>query len=153
MGRLGCMKEMIEYKEFCHDGFCRDEFGREEFERIKEIYRGENWVAYLQDDEALKRTFEKSLYCLGAYDGDKLVGFIRCVGDGEHIIFVQDLIVAADYQRQKIGTTLFRKVWDKYLHVRMFQVNTDIEDERDNLFYRSFGMKPICEGNMISYFR
>ena len=147
------MKKMIDYNELCHDGFCRDEFGREEFERIKEIYRGENWVAYLRDDEALKRAFEKSLYCLGAYDGDKLVGFIRCVGDGEHIIFVQDLIVAADYQRQKIGTTLFRKVWDKYLHVRMFQVNTDIEDERDNLFYRSFGMKTICEGNMISYFR
>ena len=47
------MKKMIDYKEFCQDGFCRDEFGREEFERIKEIYRGENWVAYLQDDEAL----------------------------------------------------------------------------------------------------
>ncbi|MCR4867114.1 MAG: hypothetical protein K5921_09325 [Lachnospiraceae bacterium] len=27
------------------------------------------------------------------------------------------------------------------------------EDERDNQFYRSFGMKPISEGNMISYFR
>jgi ribosomal protein S18 acetylase RimI-like enzyme len=147
------MKKMIDYKEFCQDGFCRDEFGHEEFERVKEIYRGEDWAAYLHDDEALKRAFEKSLYCLGAYDGDKLIGFIRCVGDGEHIVFVQDLIVAAEYQRQKIGTTLFKKVWDKYIHVRMFQVNTDMEDERDNQFYRSFGMKPICEGNMISYFR
>jgi ribosomal protein S18 acetylase RimI-like enzyme len=140
---MGRKKNMIDYKEF----------GTEELERIKEIYRGESWAAYLHDDEALKRAFEKSLDCLGAYDGDKLVGFIRCVGDGEHIVFVQDLIVESDYQRQKIGTTLFKKVWDKYLHVRMFQVNTDMEDERDNLFYRSFRMKPICEGNMISYFR
>lgn len=144
---------MIDYKEFCHDEFGHKELEYEEFERIKEIYRGENWFAYLHDDEALKRAFEKSLYCLGAYDGNKLVGFIRCVGDGEHIVFVQDLIVASDYQRQKIGTTLFKKVWDKYIHVRMFQVNTDMEDERDNQFYRSFGMKPICEGNMISYYR
>lgn len=134
---------MIEYKEF----------GLEEFERIKEIYRGEGWAAYLQDDEALKRAFEKSIYCLGAYDGNQLVGFVRCVGDGEHIVLVQDLIVASDYQRQKIGTSLFKKAWDKYIYVRMFQVNTDIEDERDNLFYKAWGMKPISEGNMISYFR
>ena len=66
---------------------------------------------------------------------------------------VQDLIVEADYQRRKIGTTLLKHVWDRYISVRMFQVNTDIEDERDNQFYRSFGMKPISEGNMISYFR
>ena len=136
-------KIMIEYKEF----------GLEEFERIKEIYQGEGWSAYLHDDEALKRAFDKSLYCLGAYDEKKLIGFVRSVGDGEHIVLVQDLIVEADYQRRKIGTTLLKHVWDRYINVRMFQVNTDIEDERDNQFYRSFGMKPISEGNMISYFR
>ena len=136
-------KIMIEYKEF----------GLEEFERIKEIYQGEGWSAYLHDDEALKRAFDKSLYCLGAYDENKLIGFVRSVGDGEHIVLVQDLIVEADYQRRKIGTTLLKHVWDRYISVRMFQVNTDIEDERDNQFYRSFGMKPISEGNMISYFR
>ncbi len=136
-------KIMIEYKEF----------GLEEFERIKEIYQGEGWSAYLHDDEALKRAFDKSLYCLGAYDENKLIGFVRSVGDGEHIVLVQDLIVEADYQRRKIGTTLLKHVWDRYINVRMFQVNTDIEDERDNQFYRSFGMKPISEGNMISYFR
>lgn len=134
---------MIEYKEF----------SLEEFDRIKEIYAKEGWMAYLHNDDALKRAYENSLYCLGAYSGDELVGFIRCVGDGEHIALVQDLIVVPEYQRQKIGTTLFKMVWDKYAHVRMFQVNTDIEDERDNKFYQSFGMKPIKEGNMISYFR
>ena len=136
-------KIMVKYKEF----------GLEEFERIKEIYQGEGWSAYLHDDEALKRAFDRSLYCLGAYDENKLIGFVRCVGDGEHIVLVQDLIVEANYQRRKIGTTLLKHVWDKYIHVRMLQVNTDIEDERDNQFYRSFGMKPISEGNMISYFR
>ncbi len=134
---------MVKYKEF----------GLEEFERIKEIYQGEGWNAYLHDDEALKRALDRSLCCLGAYDENKLIGFVRCVGDGEHIVLVQDLIVEANYQRRKIGTTLLKHVWDKYIHVRMSQVNTDIEDERDNQFYRSFGMKPISEGNMISYFR
>ena len=134
---------MISYKEF----------GTEEIERVKQIYEGEGWTAYLKDDEALIRAFKNSIYCLGAYSGDELIGFIRCVGDGEHIILVQDLIVVPEFQRQKIGTALFKAAWEKYGKVRMFQVNTDISDERDNSFYTSFGMKPIAEGNMISYFR
>ena len=45
------------------------------------------------------------------------------------------------------------EMWDKYIDVRMFQVNTDLEDEVDNHFYKSFGMKPLEEGHMISYYR
>lgn len=134
---------MITYKEF----------GAELLEEVKAIYASESWTAYLKDDEKLKRAFDNSLYILGAFGGDRLVGFVRCVGDGEHILLVQDLIVHPKYQRQKIGTTLFRMVWDKYADVRMFQVNTDMEDERDNRFYQSFGMKKLEEGSMVSYYR
>lgn len=122
-------------------------------ECVKEIYALEGWTAYLNSDEKLVRAFDNSLYCLGAFDGDKLVGFVRCVGDGEHILLVQDLIVDRAYQKQGIGTALFKEVWDKYKDVRMFQVNTDLEDEVDNRFYKSMGMKPLEEGHMISYFR
>lgn len=129
------------------------EFGIEEIEQVKQIYKSESWMAYLRDDEALKRAFINSIFCLGAYSDEKLIGFVRCVGDGEHIVMVQDLIVVPEYQRQKIGSSLFKMVSEKYSKVRMFQVITDINDERDNMFYKSFGMKPIVEGDMISYFR
>ena len=129
------------------------EFDSSLIERVKEIYALEGWRAYLNSDEKLIRAFENSLYLLGAFDGDKLVGFVRCVGDGEHILLVQDLIVDREYQKQGIGTNLFKTVWDKYKDVRMFQVNTDLEDEVDNHFYKSMGMKPLEEGHMISYFR
>ena len=129
------------------------EFGTEQMTRIREMYEQEGWNAYLHDDEKLRRAFTQSLYLLGAFDGGKLVGLIRCVGDGEHIVLVQDLIVDRAWRRQGIGSQLFRAVWEKYRTVRMFQVVTDIEDEADNRFYRSFGMKPLADGNMISYFR
>jgi GNAT superfamily N-acetyltransferase len=122
-------------------------------ERVKEIYVLEGWTAYLNSDEKLIRAFDNSLYILGAFDGDNLVGFVRCVGDGEHILLVQDLIVDKVYQKKRIGTTLFKTIWDKYKDVRMFQVNTDLEDEVDNHFYKSMGMKPLVEGHMISYYR
>ena len=129
------------------------EFDSSLIERVKEIFALEGWRAYLNSDEKLIRAFENSLYLLGAFDGEKLVGFVRCVGDGQHILLVQDLIVDKSYQKQRIGTTLFKMVWDKYKDVRMFQVNTDLEDEVDNHFYKSMGMKPLEEGHMISYFR
>ena len=76
-------------------------------EAIKDIYRKESWNAYLKDDEKLIRAFDNSLYTIGAFDDCKLVGFIRCVGDGEHVLIVQDLIVEPEYQQRKIGTYLF----------------------------------------------
>lgn len=66
-------------------------------ESIKDIYRKESWNAYLKDDEKLIRAFDKSLYIIGAFDNSKLIGLTRCVGDGEHILVVQDLIVDPEY--------------------------------------------------------
>ncbi|WP_197467954.1 GNAT family N-acetyltransferase [Clostridium sp. Marseille-P299] len=124
-----------------------------DFERIKEIYASENWRAYLQDDEKLKRAFNNSLLCLGAYEEDKLFGFVRCVGDGEHIIVVQDLIVHHDYQKLGIGTQLFQYVLDKYKNVRMFLVITDLYDEVDNKFYQKNGLVKIEQKEMVAYVR
>ena len=129
------------------------EFGLEEFDKIKEIFENEGWFSYLLDDEALKRAFEKSLYCLGAFDDDELIGFVRCVGDGEHIVLVQDLIVSPEHQKQKIGTALFQNAWDKYSQARTFLVVTDEDDSVSNHFYQSFGMKHLSKSRMVSYFR
>jgi ribosomal protein S18 acetylase RimI-like enzyme len=122
-------------------------------ESIKAIYRKESWNAYLQDDEKLIRAFNNSLYTMGAFDDCKLVGFIRCVGDGEHILVVQDLIVEPDYQQRRIGTYLFKAIMQKYSKVRIFMVVTDIEDIVDNKFYQSFNLKKLENMNMIAYIR
>lgn len=129
------------------------EFDSSLLESVKNIYEKEHWGAYLQDDAKLKRAFDNSLYLLGAFEDDRLIGFVRCVGDGEHILLVQDLIVEPEHQKQGIGTCLFKSVWEKYANVRMFHVVTDIEDKVDNHFYQSFGMKKLEEGDMVSYFR
>ena len=122
-------------------------------EEVKDIYRKESWNAYLKDDEKLIRAFDNSLYILGAFNEDKLIGFIRCVGDGEHILMVQDLIVETKYQQKGIGTYLFKEIMEKYKKVRMFTVLTDIEDVVDNKFYQSFNMKKLEDMNIIGYIR
>ncbi len=122
-------------------------------EEVKEIYRKESWNAYLKDDEKLIRAFNNSLYTLGAFEDSQLIGFIRCVGDGEHVLLVQDLIINPEYQQRGIGTYLFKTIMQKYSNVRMFMVVTDIEDVVDNKFYKSFNLKKIEEMNMVGYIR
>ena len=90
---------------------------------------------------------------MGAFDEGKLVGFIRCVGDGEHILVVQDLIVEPKYQRKGIGTHLFSIIMEMYSKVRMFMVITDIEDIGVNKFYKSFNFKKLNDMKMIAYIR
>jgi len=120
---------------------------------IKTLYEQHGWLAYLQDDAKLKRAFDSSLYMLGAYDGDELVGFIRCVGDGEHIVLVQDLIVAKGYQRKGIGRSLMLHAYEQFADVRMFMLNTDAMDAAANAFYQAMGMTKIEENGCITYMR
>ena len=129
------------------------EFDSSFIESVKDIYRKESWKSYLKDDARLVRAFDRSLNILGAFDNDELGGFIRCIGDGEYTLIVQDLIVRREYQQRGIGTYLFKTILQKYSEVRMFIVITDIEDEVDNKFYQSFNLKKLKDMHMVGYIR
>ena len=125
----------------------------ESLEAIKKLYRQHGWLAYLQDDAKLARAFDQSLYTLGAYDGGALVGFIRCVGDGEHIVVIQDLIVAESHLRRGIGSELMHKAFERFADVRMLMLLTDALDERANAFYQSLGMTKLEQNGCITYMK
>lgn len=132
---------MLEYKQF----------GSERLEEIKEIYKEQGWTAYLKDDAKLKRAYDNSLYVYGIFDEDRMIGFTRCVGDGEHIVLIEDLIIKAEYQRQGLGTKLLQHVFETFADVRMVSLYTDSVDVKANSFYRKTGMKSAEEKNMVSY--
>lgn len=127
------------------------ELGQDQLPRIVEIYHAAGWTAYLGDRESLTRAFERSLYALGAFREGRLIGFIRCVGDGEHIVYVQDLIVDTPYRRQGIGKALLRKVWERYPAVRMYALMTDASDAAANAFYQAMKMKTYEEAGLTGY--
>lgn len=121
---------------------------------IKEILLENQWFSYLHDDQLLIEAFQNSLEVLGAFnESDELIGYIRCVGDGAHVVLIQDLILKKAYQRQGIGTKLIQYIFDKYAHVRMLLVITDLEDEMDNNFYQKQKMHVIKDKHMIAYIR
>ena len=77
---------------------------------ILELYKSVGWSNYYENPELLKEAYKNSLFIVGAYSDDKLIGIIRVVGDGCSIIYVQDIIVAPAYQRKGIGKRLLDKI-------------------------------------------
>lgn len=120
--------------------------------QIKALYEESGWSSYLGNDEKLKNAIKNSLLTLAYMDGGELLGFVRCVGDAEHVVLVQDLIVKKDYRRKGLAKKLMKEVFKKYKGVRWIQVNTDVEDEVANAFYKAIGMKDISEAGVVSYF-
>ena len=66
------------------------------------------------------------------------------MGDGHTIIFVQDILVRPDYQRQGIGSALLRAVLERYADVRQIELVTDNTPET-RVFYQSAGFQELPE--------
>ena len=119
---------------------------------ILHLYGSVGWSFYVQHPDVLEKGIANSLCVLGAYDEDKLVGLIRCVGDGCTILFIQDLLVLPEYQRRSIGTALMKEVLDRYAQVYQIELATD-NTEKTKAFYRSLGFRALDEIGCCGFMR
>ena len=119
---------------------------------ILELYSSVGWTAYTDHPDSLRRGFENSLLILGVYTENDLVGILRAVGDGETIIFIQDILVHPDYQRRGLGTALLKEALSRYSHVRQIQLATD-NTEKTKAFYRSCGFRELSEIGCCSFMK
>ena len=111
---------------------------------ILRLYASVGWTAYTDHPDVLRQGFENSLLTLAAYDGEILLGIIRAVGDGHTIVFVQDILVFPEYQRQGIGSALLQAILDRYSHVRQIELATD-NTPKTIAFYKSRGFLEMSE--------
>lgn len=103
--------------------------GREN--EILRLYEAVGWTAYLSQPERIKPAFDHSLCVLELCDEqDRLMGFVRAVGDGETILHIQDLIVDPSIQNQGWGTLLLKTMSDRYPQVRQKILLSDDVAER-----------------------
>lgn len=109
-----------------------------ELDVLLDLYDSVGWTNYTRRPEMLKNAYENSLLILGAYDGDKLVGVIRAVGDGFSVVFIQDILVCPEYQRKGIGTRLLRKIIERFSDVYQMELMTD-NTPKTVSFYQSVG--------------
>ena len=111
---------------------------------ILALYASVGWTAYTEHPDVLRKGFENSMLTLAAYDGEKLMGVIRIVGDGHTIVFVQDILVFPEHQRKGVGSALLQAILGRYSHVRQIELATD-NTEKTVAFYRSMGFKEMSE--------
>ena len=114
------------------------------------LYASVGWTAYTEQPESLRRGFEASLLVLAAYEDGALVGLIRVVGDGQTIVFVQDILVHPSCQRRGIGTALLKEVLKRYSHVRQIELTTD-DTPKTRAFYESVIRTTIEQSLMLLY--
>lgn len=83
-------------------------------EELLELYSSVDWTAYTNDPEKLERAVRNSKDVYTAWEAGRLVGLLRTVGDGEIILYVQDLLVAPDCRGLGIGEELLRRLKTDY---------------------------------------
>lgn len=123
-----------------------------EINELYDIYNDAGWFNYTKDLDMLQKAFYSSLSVITAWKDNELVGILRAVGDGCTIIYIQDIIVKENYQRQGIGRLLINEIMSEYKNVKQKVLLT--ENEHNTVaFYKSCGLAPVEKYNHISFIK
>lgn len=128
------------------------EYAKFRSDEILPLYTQVGWTAYTENMPALERGYKSSLLVLAAYENSELLGIVRAVGDGATVVWVQDLLVYPEKQRQGVGTALLRAVLDRFSDVRQIQLATD-NTPKNVAFYRSLGFLEFSEIGCCGFMR
>lgn len=121
------------------------------FEEIFPLYEAVGWTNYTSNPTMLQNALEHSLFLISARDEEgNLIGFLRAVGDGYSIIYIQDIIVLPEYQRQGIGTQLLRQTLEHFKEVYQMILTTDSE-LKTIAFYESNGFTALSKVGCTSF--
>lgn len=113
-----------------------------EMDQVLALYESVGWTNYTQKPDMLEKALANSLYVLAAYDEERLIGFLRAVGDGASILFIQDILILPAYQRQGIGCELVQQTLEEFSDVYQIHLLTD-QTEKTATFYQSLGFVPV----------
>lgn len=119
-------------------------------EDLEKLYNDVQWFAYTIDIELLQQALLQSLEVISAWNGERLVGLIRVIGDGLTIIYIQDILVLNSYQNQGIATHLLQEVLKKYKDVRQKVLLTEEAPEVRN-FYKKNGFQSCDQGSLVAF--
>ena len=121
-------------------------------DQLLALYADAGWSIYTADPERLMRAVEKSLCVATAWEGEQLVGLGRAVGDGETILYIQDLLVHSSFHHNGIGTQLTAQLMSAYPDVRQTVLLTD-DSPASAAFYASLGFSRADNKACAAYVR
>ncbi|MBS8085254.1 GNAT family N-acetyltransferase [Streptococcus suis] len=121
-----------------------------DFQAVLELYASVGWTNYTDRPAMLQKALEHSLFVLAAFDGNRLVGLLRAVGDGHSIVFIQDILVLPTYQRQGIGRHLLEQAVTHFPGIYQLHLLTD-NTEKTRSFYEAIGFTAVDSLDCVAY--
>ena len=94
------------------------------------------------ENKIVEIALNNSLYSICAYDGDKMIGYGRIIGDKTMFLYIQDIMVLPEYQSQKVGSHIMEKILNKVKTLKKLNPNirTYVGPSRGlEGFYKKFG--------------
>ena len=123
----------------------------EDFLGIIGLYRAHGWT-HASDPERLRTAIEASSYSVVALEEERVVGFARAMSDEAFAVYIADILVAPDRQRQGIGRTLAEALLDHY-PIDRFHHQVLVAERGAEGFYRKLGMVPVTSYGLTAFIR
>lgn len=108
---------------------------------IKEFVKLRAQVGWGTIDLAMaKLSIEQSLFHVGLYVENKLIGMARVIGDGVMYFYIQDLVVSPQFQQKGLGRVIMQEI-EKYLAITAKQGATValLSAKGKESFYTQYG--------------
>ena len=107
-------------------------------EDLQRLFLSVGWESGNYPDK-LVRAMRNSTHVVSAWDGNKLVGLVRALDDGETVAFLHYLLVDPAYQGLHIGDELMTRVmafFENHLYVKIMP-----SDPKTIAFYERYGFQ------------
>ena len=99
-------------------------------------------------DSDFQPVLKRSLGYVGAFDGDRLIGFVNIAWDGNEHAFLLDTMVHPDFQRQGVGTELAREAVLLCREAGVSWLHVDFEPHLSDFYLAACGFRPSTAGVM-----
>ncbi len=115
------------------------------------MYAANRW-SHARHPDRLRVALERADLALVAVQDDQVVGFVRTMSDGAFAVYIADILVLPDVQRQGIGSRLLKAVLDHY-PMKTFHHQVLIAERDADGFYRRMGLSAVGAFGLTAFIR
>ncbi len=112
-------------------------------EQVEKLFLSVGWVSG-QYPQRLHRALMGSSFVLTAWDGERLVGLVRALDDGELTAYVHYVLVDPAYHGRGIASRMIEQVKERYRDFLYIEVMP--EESKNKAFYQRFGFRVMEDG-------
>lgn len=123
-----------------------------DFEAILGLYQAHRWI-HATDPARLRVAIDNSALSLVARTEDgAVVGYARAMSDGAFAVYIADILVRPDVQRQGIGGMLLDGIMTHY-PMETFHHQVLVSERGAEGFYRHHGLSPVGTFGLTAFIR